>query len=110
MSTMINNSPKNIDVTVSGSTSLQDISEVQMVNDLDFHSYADLVVRKSNPGYVRGHKTFKGQVKVSREFNGRMLNDFPLEKLMNEALTKSEDQIIDGRHVFGDLYASKFCY
>lgn len=110
MSSMINNSPKNIDVTVSGSSSLQDISEVRLVNDVNFQTYADLVVKRSNPGYVRGHKIFKGQVNVNKDFNGRILNDFPLERLMNEALSKSEDQLVGGRHIFGDLFTGKIFY
>jgi hypothetical protein len=91
-----------IGVEVNGDAHLGRLDGVALVNGLPFDDYAVRVVRndgRDEPVEVYGRKYFKNSLLVEGgEFWSERVNDVPLGRLFEEAMTASGDERVTGRH------------
>lgn len=75
----------------------------EKINDIDTHRW--VVNGQDDAQYIKGWKTFNGDLTITGDTNIQTVNQITLSNLFDNVLTVDGDQIITGKHEFKTIVA-----
>ncbi|XP_055852983.1 uncharacterized protein LOC129916827 [Episyrphus balteatus] len=91
------------DIFVEGSLEFKADLHVDTVNDIDWKTYVDSLVRVNENTIITGRKTFSNELTILTELKTPTINNLLIDNLFGNILLKSQYQVISGAYTFDNL-------